>query len=95
MVGKDEKGKERTQIFDKEGVEAFVVRFIELRKAHGVTQRQLAAETRISQSYIGRLEKGKVNPTISVIFAVCRVLEIEPEEFFKFKLPPKEADEKL
>lgn len=90
MESKGKNGKERTQIFDKDGVDAFVLRFVELRKASGMSQRQLSYETGISQSYIGRLEKGKVNPTISVVFKIARTMEIEPEEFFKFRLLSQE-----
>lgn len=94
MEGNAKNRRERTQLFDQEGVDAFIFRLVELRKMSGLSQRQLAYETGISQSYIGRLEKGKVNPTISVIFAIARALEIEPEEFFKFKLIYKPEPDK-
>ncbi len=34
-------------------------------------------------SYINKLENGKANSTLNVIFKICEVLEIEPEKLFK------------
>lgn len=34
-------------------------------------------------SYINKLENGKVNATLKVIFKICEVLQIEPVELFK------------
>ena len=34
-------------------------------------------------SYIHKLENGKVNVTLNVIFKICEVLKIEPIELFK------------
>ncbi|OFY94679.1 MAG: transcriptional regulator [Bacteroidetes bacterium RIFCSPLOWO2_12_FULL_31_6] len=78
--------KKRTLIFDKKGVEVFSKKFKELRKKSGFTQMQLAFESGVSLSQIARIETGRINPTISTIFVIARAMEIEPEEFFKFKL---------
>lgn len=78
--------KKRTLIFDKKGVEAFSRKFKEIRKKSGFTQMQLAFESGVSLSQIARIETGRINPTISTIFVIARAMEIEPEEFFKFKL---------
>lgn len=34
-------------------------------------------------SYINKLENGKVNATLNVIFKICEILKIEPAELFK------------
>lgn len=34
-------------------------------------------------SYINKLENGKANSTLNVIFKICEVLGIEPEKLFK------------
>lgn len=77
--------KKRTLIFDKKGVEAFAKKFKEIRNKAGFTQTQLAFESGVSLSQIARIETGRINPTISTIFVIARAMEIEPEEFFKFK----------
>ena len=34
-------------------------------------------------SYINKLENGKVNATLKVVFKICEVLNIEPAQLFK------------
>ncbi|VXC43935.1 helix-turn-helix domain-containing protein [Chryseobacterium sp. 8AT] len=46
-----------------------------LRK--GLSQFQIATEIDLSKDYIGRIERGKTNPTIEIIIAVCNFLEID------------------
>ena len=86
MAGGTKKPKKRQLIFDKKGVEAFAVRFVEVRKKGGYTQEQLAFESGISRIQIARIETAKINPTISTIFAIARAMDISPDEFFKIKL---------
>jgi len=40
-----------------------------LRK--GLSQFQLANEVDLSKDYIGRIERGKTNPTIEIIISIC------------------------
>lgn len=77
---------DRKLIFDKEGVEAFAEQFRIVRRNAGFTQQQLAFESGISLSQIARIETAKINPTISTIFVLARTMEVEAEEFFKFKI---------
>jgi len=78
------KGQPRKLIFDKAGVEAFAVRFKEIRKEQGYTQTQLAFESGVSLSQIARIEKAKINPTISTVFVLAKVMRVEAMEFFRF-----------
>lgn len=85
----------RERVFDKEGIDALALRFKELRKKSGYTIEQLAFESGLNYSQIARLETSKSNPSVSIIFIAARTMEIDPEEFFKFKLSPKTAEGKL
>ena len=46
-----------------------------LRK--GLSQFQLANEIELSKDYIGRIERGKTNPTIGIVISICNFLEID------------------
>ncbi|WAM36575.1 helix-turn-helix domain-containing protein [Caldicellulosiruptor acetigenus] len=49
-----------------------------LRKEKGLTQKELAKLTGISQSYISELEAGiKTNPSIEIAKRIAEVLEID------------------
>lgn len=85
----------RQRIFDDEGVNALAVRFKELRKKAGYTLKQLAFESGIDYSQLARLETFKTNPSVSIIFVAARTMEIDPEEFFKFKLTPREPNKAI
>jgi len=49
----------------------------DLRKARGMTQRQLAAKSGIQQAEISRIEAGNSNPTLSTIAILAYALEAE------------------
>jgi len=49
----------------------------DLRKARGLTQRQLAAKSGIQQAEISRIEAGDSNPTLSTIAILARALGAE------------------
>jgi transcriptional regulator with XRE-family HTH domain len=49
----------------------------DLRKARGMTQRQLAAKSGIQQAEISRIEAGNSNPTLSTIAVLAYALEAE------------------
>ena len=46
-----------------------------LRKAHGLTQRQLAKISGLSQSYIAKIEAGKIDPSYSKVQNIFKALE--------------------
>lgn len=47
---------------------------VRLRKEAGLTQEELADELGVSQAYIARLESGKVDPKLSTLLRIRRVL---------------------
>ena len=47
----------------------------ELRKKVGLTQAELADSVGISQSLVARIEKGQVNPSISTLKRILKVIE--------------------
>ncbi len=62
----------------------------ELRRKHGVTQRELADKTGLDFSYISKLENGRnPPPAADTIVKICEVLEEPPEQLLALtsKLP--------
>ena len=57
------------------------------RKLSGLNKEQLSLAIGMDNSYISKLEKGKVNSTIDVIEAIAKIFDVSVEEFFK--LPEK------
>lgn len=50
-----------------------------LRKKEGLTQKELAERTNITQSYISKLESGHISGlTIEKIFIISKVLNVHP-----------------
>ena len=80
----------RKLIFDKKGLDAFAAHLKKMRQKKGFTQSQLAYESGLSLSQIGRIETSRINPTLSTVFAIARALELEDSlhELFRFELPP-------
>jgi transcriptional regulator with XRE-family HTH domain len=59
-----------------------------LRKARGFTQEALADEVELAVSYLGQIERGERNPTLSVVARFAEVLETTPAELVT--RPPRE-----
>ena len=53
------------------------------RKANHITIMELSALLNVDYSQIGRMERGVVNPTISVIFDVAAALNIRPGQLLE------------
>ena len=56
-----------------------------LRKSNRLTQEQLGAECGINYKYIGAIERGEENPSLSVLQKISASLGIELWELFKFQ----------
>jgi transcriptional regulator with XRE-family HTH domain len=54
-----------------------------LRIEANLTQQVLADSCNIYRTYLSRLESGTANPTIKVLAALAKKLNVEPGEFFK------------
>jgi transcriptional regulator with XRE-family HTH domain len=52
----------------------------EQRRARGLTQEALAYEAGIDRTFVGLLETGKRQPSLSVVFALAAALEVKPEK---------------
>lgn len=66
------------------GIKEFGKNLKRLRKSKKVTQEQLAFETGLELSQIGRIERGVINTSISNVFLIAEILKIEPKELFEF-----------
>ena len=54
--------------------QVFGINVRRLRKARGLTQEALAHEVEIDVSYLGQIERGERNPTLSVVERFAAVL---------------------
>ena len=53
------------------------------RRAHGLTQQELAERAGIDRSYLARLEAEAINVSINVVFALSKALNCNPPELFE------------
>ncbi len=67
---------------DEEGIRAFGRRLREIRKQKGVSQEDLAYETELQLSQVGRIERGEINTSISFVYLFAKVLGVHPADFF-------------
>jgi transcriptional regulator with XRE-family HTH domain len=51
-----------------------------LRRAHKLSQEELADIAGLHQTYVSGIERGIRNPTITVIYRIADALGVEPEE---------------
>lgn len=57
-------------------------RLEELRRAHGMTQEELAETLEVSRQTVGSLENGRYNPSILLAFKIARLFHTTIEEVF-------------
>ncbi len=55
-----------------------VIRLREVRKAAGLTQRELAAKASLAQSEISRIETNATMISLDVLGRLCRALKCQP-----------------
>ncbi|WP_461537177.1 helix-turn-helix domain-containing protein [Spongorhabdus nitratireducens] len=55
-----------------------------LRKAKGYSQESFALHANIHRTYMGGIERGERNPTLSTIYHLAEALDVEPWELLKF-----------
>lgn len=70
---------------NEEGIQTLAKNIRKYRKEKGMTMQQLANELDVDYSQISRMERGIVNPNISIVFDIARVLEIEPYKLLETK----------
>ncbi len=54
------------------------------RKECNLTQEQLAEKVGIHPTYVGKLESGKNNPSVKMLFKISRALKIKLSNVFDF-----------
>ena len=54
-----------------------------LRKAKGYSQESFADHANIHRTYMGGIERGERNPTLTTIYRIAEALEVEPWELLK------------
>lgn len=57
------------------------IRIMQQRKAHGLTQEELAEEIGYSKNHLSGVECGKFTPTTQFIFKICNVLGETPDYY--------------
>ncbi len=55
-----------------------------LRKMRDFTQEELAEKVGVHATYIGKIEGGKSNPSIKMIFKISRALGVNLSKVFEF-----------
>ena len=73
-------------IRDNKGIKQLGKRIKKLRLEQKISQSQLAFESGISREQLGRIENGKINTSVSNIFAISKALNIELKDIFDFKI---------
>ena len=60
-------------------------RLEDLRKAHGMTQEDLADVLEVSRQTVGSLENGRYTPSIILAFKIARLFHTTIEEVFLYE----------
>ena len=66
-------------------------RLEEVRKAHGLSQEELAHVLKVSRQTISSLEKGRYNPSIILAFKIARYFGMSIEEIFIYEEEDQDA----
>jgi transcriptional regulator with XRE-family HTH domain len=66
-----------------------------LRVGRRLSQEALAVDAGIDRTYVGRLERGRENPTVAVLEKLAIALDSEISEFFKAPLRGEAAPRPL
>ena len=74
------------QFIDKESLELVRERLWQISNAKKITLEDIQDRTEFSYSQVYRIVRGKNNISLSGLMAVCKALEIQPKELFKFEL---------
>jgi len=69
---------------DEKRIEEFGSQIRKLRKARKLSMEALAFEADIELSQIHRIEKGKINPTLTTILLLADALAVTPAKLFDY-----------
>ncbi len=68
---------------DKVFLQKFGRNLASIRKSKGMTQERLAELVEVHRTYIGFIEQGKRNPSISNIYRIASKLDVPLRDLFK------------
>ncbi|MES2139238.1 MAG: helix-turn-helix transcriptional regulator [Bacteroidota bacterium] len=74
------------KVKDKAFLKAFGDHLKKLRDARGVSQENLALDANIAENQVGLIEKGRINTSISTLYALSKALDVNYKELFNFEL---------
>jgi transcriptional regulator with XRE-family HTH domain len=74
----------RTPIRHDPIVAEFAEKLRQVRRTHGMTQRDLARAAHLTESYVSRLENGTIAPGIDLIARLARAFGVTVGEFLSF-----------
>ena len=57
----------------------------DIRQSKGMSQEAIAHKANIPLSQIGRIERGEINTTISTVYLLSQILEVELSALFDFE----------
>ena len=49
-----------------------------IRVSKNISQEKLALSCNLDRSYMGRIERGEVNPTLDRLYEIAQALEVQP-----------------
>lgn len=67
---------------NRETVENIGQRIRQLRESRGMTQSQLQAKSRVSRSYLSRIESGQMTPSLGTLEKIAEALGVGLNRFF-------------
>lgn len=59
---------------------ALGLRIKELRVEHALTQEELADRSGLFRTYMSRIESGRANPTLTMLFQIAAAFGVDPRE---------------
>jgi transcriptional regulator with XRE-family HTH domain len=68
-----------TRVRDDALVQAFAAALRDLRQQIGLSQEQLALRASVDRSFVGKLESGKHQPSLAVVFSLAQALGTSPD----------------
>jgi len=79
---------------DSVAAKALAANVRRLRKAKSWTQDVLAAEIDVEQGVISRIENGRANPTLLVLEALAKKLEVRVDQLFEIQSKSKRGKDR-
>lgn len=68
---------------EQQFLKSFGKRLASIRKQKGITQEKLADLIEVHRTYIGFIEQGKRNPSISNVYKIAKALKVSLKELLE------------